>query len=58
MIVVKLQDRLGNQLFQYAYTYAAAHRLNTAFYLDTTSHGNHLVKYFKLRKLESYVFKR
>ncbi|TDH21591.1 alpha-1,2-fucosyltransferase [Segetibacter sp. 3557_3] len=35
MIGVKLNGRLGNQLFQYAFAYSIAKKLNTPFYLDT-----------------------
>jgi hypothetical protein len=34
MIGVTLQGRLGNQLFQYAFAYSAAKKLNTSFYID------------------------
>ena len=49
MIKVKLQYRLGNQMFQYAYAYAASKRIGTEFTLDVSSHGNFLKQYFKLR---------
>ncbi len=35
MIGVKLNGRLGNQLFQYAFAYSVSRKLNTQFYLDT-----------------------
>jgi len=53
MIVLKLQQRLGNQMFQYAYAFAAARRLKTNFYLDANSHGNKLSPYFRLRNFEN-----
>ncbi|WP_454801073.1 alpha-1,2-fucosyltransferase [Mucilaginibacter phyllosphaerae] len=34
MIAVRLEGRLGNQMFQYAFIFAAAQKLNTSFYLD------------------------
>jgi hypothetical protein len=49
MIAVKLQGRLGNQLFQYAFIYAAAKRQNTSFYLDKTIYDFILPKYFEVK---------
>src|SRR5471030_1856184 len=46
MIAVKLEGRLGNQLFQYAFIYAAAKKLNTAFYIDKSSYDFILPQYF------------
>lgn len=46
MIAVKLEGRLGNQLFQYAFIYAAAKKLNTNFYLDKSVDPFLLDKYF------------
>lgn len=34
MVAIKVQGRLGNQLFQYAFVYATAKKLNTSFYID------------------------
>ncbi|MDB5120190.1 MAG: hypothetical protein JWN56_1408 [Sphingobacteriales bacterium] len=61
MIEVKFVGRLGNQLFQYAFIYAAAKKLNTSFYIDTTFEGNYLEKYFQLpndplQTLDKYIF--
>ncbi|MGN7986704.1 alpha-1,2-fucosyltransferase [Pedobacter sp. 22226] len=50
MIGVVLQGRLGNQLFQYAFAYAASKSLNTKFYIDQRSELFVLPKYFSLVK--------
>jgi hypothetical protein len=58
MIKIDIMGRLGNQLFQYAFAYAAAKRLNTDFILHYYDHKDHLTntcpliidKYFKLFK--------
>jgi hypothetical protein len=34
MIAIRLNGRLGNQLFQYAFIYTAAKELNTSFFID------------------------
>src|SRR5277367_6212557 len=49
MICVVLEGRLGNQLFQYAFIYAASRRLNTSFYLDKSIENFMLPKYFEVR---------
>jgi hypothetical protein len=46
MIGVKLQGRLGNQLFQYAFAYSTARKLKTNFYIDQTDYPFTLPKYF------------
>lgn len=56
MIQIRLKDRLGNQMFQYAFAYASSKKLNTGFRLDTSSHSTSLVKYFKLRKRERLLY--
>jgi|SRR6185503_5706352 len=48
MIAVRLEGRLGNQLFQYAFIYAAARRLNTSFYLDKSIEKFLLPGYFEV----------
>jgi hypothetical protein len=49
MIAVRLEGRLGNQLFQYAFIYAAAKKLNTSFYLDKGVENFLLPKYFEIK---------
>lgn len=47
MIIVKLQGGLGNQLFQYSFAYALAHRFKIKCYFDTSHYG-----YANSRRLE------
>ena len=47
MIAVRLQGRLGNQLFQYAFIYTAAKKLNTSFYIDQYIESFIADKYFQ-----------
>jgi hypothetical protein len=49
MIAITLEGRLGNQLFQYAFIYAAAKRLNTSFYVDKSVEDFVLPKYFEIK---------
>jgi hypothetical protein len=49
MIALKLEGRLGNQLFQYAFIYLAAKRLNTTFYLDKSIDNFIVPKYFEIQ---------
>lgn len=61
MIAVKIEGRLGNQLFQYAFIYAAAKRLNTNFYIDKGIEKFKLYDYFEIEKdflfsFDRYVF--
>ena len=49
MIAIRLEGRLGNQLFQYAFVYAASKRLNTAFYLDKSIDNFVLPQYFDVK---------
>jgi hypothetical protein len=55
MIAVRLQGRLGNQLFQYAFIYAASKKLNTKFYLDQYFEKSLIYQYFQIEvnKIES-----
>lgn len=48
MIAIRLEGRLGNQLFQYAFIYAAARRLNVSFYLDKSIEKFLLPQYFEV----------
>ena len=50
MIAIRLEGRLGNQLFQYAFIYSAAKRLNTSFYLDKSVDNFLLSEYFEVKK--------
>jgi len=47
MIAVRIQGRLGNQLFQYAFALSASKRLNTRFYVDQYIDHFTVNKYFK-----------
>jgi hypothetical protein len=49
MIAVKLEGRLGNQLFQYAFIYAAAKKLGTSFYIDKSIENFIPPKYFEIK---------
>jgi len=49
MIAVKLEGRLGNQLFQYAFIYTAAKKLNTGFYIDKSVIPFLLPQYFNIK---------
>jgi hypothetical protein len=46
MIAVRLQGRLGNQMFQYAFIMTASKKLNTSFYIDQYIEISSLDKYF------------
>ena len=48
MISVRLQGRLGNQMFQYAFIIVAAQKLNTSFYLDQYIERSVLDNYFDI----------
>ena len=48
MIGIKVQGRFGNQLFQYAFAYAAAKKIGTSFYMDERDQALIIQDYFDL----------
>ena len=61
MMAVRLEGRLGNQLFQYAFIYAASKKNGTRFYLDKSVDYLLLDKYFNIERdfcqiLDDHVF--
>jgi len=61
MIAVRLEGRLGNQLFQYAFIYSTAKKLNTRFYIDKSVIDFVLPTYFTIKTdqfnlLDRYIF--
>lgn len=61
MIAVKIEGRLGNQMFQYAFIYTGARRLNTSFYIDKGIEKFKLYEYFEITKdrfylIDKYIF--
>src|ERR1035437_7375645 len=65
MIGVRLDGRLGNQLFQYAFAYSLSKRLHTSFYLPQFKVDSLLYQFFELpsnkkwinEKIERYFWK-
>src|SRR5579863_817980 len=49
MIAVRLEGRLGNQLFQYAFIYAAAKKIETSFYIDKSIDNFIQPQYFDVK---------
>ncbi len=58
MIGVDLAGGLGNQLFEYAYIYAQAKKLNTRFFLVKSGGPIEIYKYFELEKSFFYYIDR
>lgn len=61
MISIKLEGRLGNQLFQFAFIYAASKKLDTSFYLDKSIVDFILPEYFVVKNdfllaLDNHIF--
>jgi len=56
MIAVRLQGRLGNQLFQYAFALYAAGQLNTPFYLDQYLERSSIHQYFDIDTNKAEAF--
>lgn len=53
MNVIKIQGRLANQLFQYAFAYSISKKNNSIFHFDVNEYyGFKLKKYFRLRHFE------
>lgn len=53
MIGVKLQGRLGNQLFQYAFAIATSKKLDTHYFINEDCAEDIVKKYFDLHELTS-----
>ncbi|MGF7078032.1 alpha-1,2-fucosyltransferase [Mucilaginibacter sp. UYCu711] len=49
MIAVRLEGRLGNQLFQLAFVYTAAKKMGTSFYIDKSIENFLPAKYFEVK---------
>ena len=58
MIGIKLQGRLGNQLFQFAFIYATAKKLKTSFYIDQTNQKLIIQNYFDIPTNFSLFFEK
>jgi hypothetical protein len=61
LIAVKIEGRMGNQMFQYAFAYTTAKQLGVNFYLDKSIEPYLLTKYFNVKKdgfyfLDNYLF--
>jgi hypothetical protein len=48
MIAIRLQGRLGNQIFQYAFIMAASKKLGTRFYIDQFVEESLIHRYFEI----------
>jgi len=51
MIGVRLNGRLGNQLFQYALAFSVAKKYNTFYIIDNDYKDDYVKKYFKTKRL-------
>ncbi|MGE6220830.1 alpha-1,2-fucosyltransferase [Nubsella zeaxanthinifaciens] len=58
MISVQIHGGLGNQLFQYAFVYAASRKLNTNFYLDESIDLFKCGQYFNIKEAKTRVWLR
>ncbi|MFP5040541.1 alpha-1,2-fucosyltransferase [Parasediminibacterium sp. JCM 36343] len=61
MIAVRIEGRLGNQMFQYAFIYSASKKLQANFYIDKGIEVFKLYNYFEIEKdlhypLDRFVF--
>lgn len=56
MIAVKLEGRLGNQLFQYAFIYSTAKKLNSHFYVDKSTIDFIVPNYFDMENESLFFF--
>jgi hypothetical protein len=58
MIAVRLEGRLGNQLFQYAFIYATAKKLKVDFYIDQSIDKFLLDQYFEVDNTPYHLFQK
>ncbi|WP_295674847.1 alpha-1,2-fucosyltransferase [uncultured Mucilaginibacter sp.] len=61
MIAVRLEGRLGNQLFQYAFIHSVSKKLKTRFFIDKSVINFMVPAYFELKQthlsvLDKYIF--
>ena len=55
MIAIKLQGRLGNQMFQYAFAEYVSSKFSVSFFFDATTYSFLLPRYFKVKKLPTLL---
>lgn len=58
MVSVQIHGGLGNQLFQYAFVYSAAKKLNSDFYLDESIDLFKCGKYFNIKESNTRIWLR